>query len=59
MGMFSSKTAKPGKTCGHKSSHPFSATCSKPAGHGGKHGARGMSWGNDGRIPFGKRGGRK
>ncbi len=49
MGLFGSST----KTCGHQSSSPFRARCTKDRGHTGAHSARGMSCGDDGKITFG------
>jgi hypothetical protein len=40
------------KKCGHESSSPFRATCTRSSGHTGRHSARGMRWGSDGRILF-------
>ena len=48
------------KTCNHQSTAPFRTRRTKESGHGGKHGARGLSWGADGKIALGsKSGGRK
>ena len=45
------------RKCGHETTSPFRVRCTKESGHSGAHGARGLSWGADGKIKFG--GGRK
>lgn len=45
------------KSCGHTSSAPFKARCSKEAGHRGDHSARGLRWDSSGKIKFGGKGG--
>ena len=47
------------RACGHQSTSPFRARCTCDRGHTGQHSARGMKWGNDGRIKFGARGGKR
>lgn len=48
------------KMCNHQSSAPFKARCTKPPGHRGDHEARGLRWSTaDGRIKFGRKGGKK
>lgn len=44
------------KACNHQSTSPFRTRCTKESGHSGKHGARGMTWGADGKIALGKSG---
>ena len=44
-----------GKKCGHEAVIPFRVRCAKAPGHSGSHGARGLTWGADGKIRFGGR----
>jgi hypothetical protein len=44
------------KKCGYEATLPFRVRCTKPAGHSGRHGARGLSWSSDGKIGFGRKG---
>ena len=44
-----------GRKCGHQGSAPWGTVrCTKPSGHGGRHGARGLSWGADGKVKVGR-----
>ncbi len=50
MGLFGTKT------CGHKGHAPWGTVkCSKAPSHVGQHGARGLSWGADGKVKVGGR----
>lgn len=46
------------KSCGHESASPFRARCTRERGHGGDHSARGLRWGGDGKVKFGRKGGK-
>jgi len=40
------------RKCDHESVSPFKARCTREPGHTGRHGARGLRWGADGKILF-------